>query len=323
MNTPPTDGIRVRAEALHGLVYEIFAAVPIPNADARLIADLLIDTDLRGVVSHGVVQVERYFNDFRSGAANPYPQVRVLHEAASTAALTGDGGLGFVVGTRAMKMAMEKARVTGVGAVTTTYHAHVGSSGKYARMAMREDMIGISFSGHSAGEFSEEQMVNSSASAVPLAFGMPAGPDHPYLLCDFSSNMPFDEDFFARHPEIYFRGLGISHVANIMSGTLGGQMLEEFDRRTVKFTAATQSGFFMALRIENFVSVPAFKADMDKLMAGVSRMQPYPGFSEAHLPGGPEWQREREYARDGIPLSRQAVEKLERVAGEAKVSVPW
>ena len=128
---------------------------------------------------------------------------------------------------------------------------------------------------------------------------------------------------FAKHPEVYFRGLGISHVANIMSGTLGGQMRAEFDPRTVEFTGATQSGFFMALRIESFVAVSAFKADMDKLMAGVSRMQPYPGLREAHLPGGPEWQREREYARDGIPVSQEAVDKLERVAREVDVAVPW
>ena len=59
MNTPPADGRRVPVEELRGLVAEIFAAVPVPAADAQLIADLLIDTELRGLVSHGVLQGER------------------------------------------------------------------------------------------------------------------------------------------------------------------------------------------------------------------------------------------------------------------------
>ena len=110
MNRPPTDGICVPAAALHQLVHEIFVAVPITDQHARLIADLLIDTDLRGVVSHGVMQVERYFTDFRSGATNTHPQLRILRESASTAALSSDGGLGYIAGCQAMDMAMAKAR---------------------------------------------------------------------------------------------------------------------------------------------------------------------------------------------------------------------
>ena len=323
MNKPPADGIRVPVAALHRLVYQIFAAVPVADEHARLIADLMIDTDLRGVASHGVMQAKRYFSDFRSGATNRHPEVCLLREAASTAALSGDGGLGYIAGTRAMRMAMAKARETGIGAVTTTYHEHIGSAGKYPRLAIREQMIGICFSGHSFRGFAAGQTLNGSADAVPLAFGIPAGPDHPDFLCDFSSNMPFDESFFAKHPEVYFRGIGLSHLANIMSGTLGGQMLSQFDRDAVEYPRANQSGFFMALAIESFVSVDAFKGDMDRLMAGVSGLLPYPGFARAQLPGGPEWDREREYCRDGVPVCREAQKDLEKIAAEVGLEVPW
>ena len=323
MNKPPSDGIRVPAAALHQLVHQIFQAVPVADRQAALIAKLLIDADLRGIVSHGVMQVKRYFTDFRSGATNTHPEVQILREAASTAALSGDGGLGYGIGTRAMEMAIDKARETGVGAVTTTYHEHIGSAGNYARMAMRQDMIGICFSGHSFRGFAPGQTVNESADAAPLAFGIPAGPDHPYFLCDFSSNIPFDEDFFAKHPEVYFRGIGFSYVGNIMSGTQGGQMLAEFDQSSVRYPVANQSGFFMALAIENFVSVEAFKGDMDEMMAGVSQLEPYPGFSKPQLPGGPEWNCERQYEGIGLPVCREAQENLEKIAGEVNVDLPW
>ena len=68
MNVPPKDGFRVPVEDLRRLVCAIYEAVPLPPEHARLIADLLIDTELRGVVSHGVAQVERYVRSFQEGA---------------------------------------------------------------------------------------------------------------------------------------------------------------------------------------------------------------------------------------------------------------
>ena len=56
MNTPPTDGVRIHAATLRDFTRRIFAAVPLPAADAELVAELLVDTELRGVFSHGVVQ---------------------------------------------------------------------------------------------------------------------------------------------------------------------------------------------------------------------------------------------------------------------------
>ncbi|MDP6700767.1 MAG: hypothetical protein QGH25_14040, partial [Candidatus Latescibacteria bacterium] len=70
-------------------------------------------------------------------------------------------------------------------------------------------------------------------------------------------------------------------------------------------------------------SVGAFKADMDYLMSQVAEMEPYPGLGSAQLPGGPEWNREREYARDGIPISQDAALGLERSAALVGVAVPW
>ena len=325
MNTPPTDGICVPVKDLRRLVAGIFAGVPIPEEHARLIADLLIDTELRGVVSHGVGQVERYVRSYQQGKTNAYPQVRVLKEGPATAALSGDGGLGMIVGTEAMHMAISKAREVGVGVATSTYHAHVGSSGKYVRMALREEMIGISFSGRNAAPaYSRDSSAQGSIQgSPPLAFGMPAGPDQPYFCLDMASHMPWDEECFAKMPQVFLKGLGIAHVANIMSGTLGGQMLPEFDRRQIEYTAADQSGFFMALDIERFSPLQAFEEDMDHLMREVGQMQPFPGFGEATLPGGRAWKKEKEYLRDGIPVSASAIGSLETLAGEAGLEVPW
>ena len=172
MNVPPTDGIRVAVNDLEELVVELFKAVPIPKDHARLIASKLVECDLRGVVSHGVLQVNRYVRSFQDGTVNPNPQIRVLKEGPTTAALSGDGGLGYLVATKAMAMAISKAQEVGIGATTSTYHAHLGSTGNYARMAMRADLIGISTSGRNAADhYNRDATIRGSIQGSPT-FGL-------------------------------------------------------------------------------------------------------------------------------------------------------
>ncbi len=323
MNVPPTDGIRVAVSDLEKLVVEIFKAVPIPENDARLIAGKLVECDLRGVVSHGVEQVHRYVRSFQDGSINRKPRIRVLKEGPATAALTGDGGLGYLVATRAMDMA--KARQLGIGAATSTYHGHLGSAGIYARMAMAGDLIGICTSGRNAADnYNREQTIRGSIQgSPPLAFGMPAGEGKASFLLDFASHFAIDDDTFLKYPPVFIKAIGISHVGNILSGTLGGQMLPEFSRGNVAFRGADQSGFFLAIDVDRFSDLDAFKTDMDHLMDEAGRMKPLPGFGESYLPGGKELEREMEYRRDGVPISAGTVEGLEEVAGELSIATPW
>ena len=325
MNVPPTDGIRVAVSDLEELVVDIFQAVPIPEDDARLIAGKLVECDLRGVVSHGVLQVQGYVRSYRDGSINRNPRIRVLKEGPATAALTGDGGLGYLVAVRAVEMAIARARELGLGAATSTYHGHLGSAGLYARMAMGEDLIGICTSGRNAADhYDRDQTIRGSIQgSPPLAFGMPAGEGKPAFLLDFASHYAIDDDTFLKYPPVFIKALGISHVGNILSGALGGQMLPEFSRGDVEFSGADQSGFLLAIDVDRFSDLDAFKADMDHLMDEASRMKPLPGFSESYLPGGKELERETEYRRDGVPISARAVEGLEEVAGELGVAIPW
>lgn len=325
MNTVPTDGVVVDAVELRRLVEQIFIAVPIPEEHADVIAQMLVDTDLRGVVSHGVTSVERYVRVFQERTTNPNPKIKLLAEGPATAALSGAGGLGIIVAIEAMKMAIEKARVSGVGVVTTTYHDHIGSAGKYVRMALRQHLIGVTFSGRSsAPSYATDASPQASIQgSPPLAFGTPSKSNQPDFLLDFSSRLIWDEDVFAKYPELYFRGLGLGHIANLLSGTLGGQMLPEFDRDQIEYPRADQSGFFMALNIDQFVPLQAFEEDVSKLMGAVAQMEPYPGLERADLPGGPEWRKEQSYRTKGVPISGDTMSSLTRLAKEFNLKTPW
>ena len=325
MNKPPTDGIRVDADDLRKLVEAIFTKLTLPAEHAALIARLLVDTDLRGVVSHGVHCVDRYVLDFQSGELNSRPQVQLLRQGPVTASYSGDGGLGIIVADAATQWVIDTAKRMGVAVATATYHGHVGSTGKYVRQAMRQNLIGISFTGrNTAPEYNLEASVFGTFQGSPaITFGIPSGPQQPDFLLDTGSNVHFDEQFFASRPELFFRCLGIAHVGNILSGTLGGQMLPQFDYRHVKYTGANQSSFFLAIDPEQFVPLDAFKADLDHLMDQVSKMKPLPGYSESTLPGGPEWQCDRDYAANGVPISATTVKALEYWAKRYDEPVPW
>lgn len=325
MNVPPDNATRVPVEDLRTFLLEIFAQVPISTEHAELVADLLIDTDLRGVVSHGVLQVERYVRGWQTGTCNRTPTVEILKQGPATAALSGDGGLGYIVATQAMQMAIERAEEIGVGIVTTTYHDHIGSAGKYVRMALRRNLIGVGLSGRSASPVYDRQstIAGSIQGSPPFCVGMPSGPDQPPFILDMSTHMPWDDDTFAKMPQVYLKAIGISHIANILSGTLGGQMLDRFNRDTIQFSGANQSGFFMALAVDRFVDPAAFLADMDHLMTQVGQMQPLPGFERAELPGGPEWRQEKAFRVEGIPLHPEAQKQLEVLAKEFGLQVPW
>ena len=324
MNQPPTDGVRVDAGALRQLVGDIFQAVSVPREQARLIAQLMVDTDLRGVVSHGVLQMERYVGDFRAGRVNPRPAVEVVREGPGTLALNGDGGLGIVVATQAMERVLDKAAQLGTAAATTTYHGHIGSAGKYVRMALRRNMLGLAFSGRSAAPSYDPQssVLGSIQGSPPMAMGAPAGPEQPDFMLDMATGMPGGVEF-EQSPALFFRALGLAHAANIFSGTLGGQMLPPFERGHIEYGSADQSGFFAAFAIDRFVAVDTFKADMDHLMGSVGAMRPFPGQAQAELPGGPEWRRQRQYEAEGVPIAGQAQRVFERLAGEFGLAVPW
>jgi len=325
MNKPPTDGIRVDAAVLRKLVEAIFTKLTLPAQHAAVIAELLVDTDLRGVVSHGVQSVDRYVLEFQGGELNSHPQVQLLRQGPVTAAYSGDGGLGIIVANEAMRWVIGTASRMGIAVATATYHGHAGSMGKYVRQAMRQNLIGISFTGRNAArEYDKESNVFGTFQGSPaVAFGIPSGPQQPDFLFDTATHVHFDEQMFAKQPELFFRSLGIGHVGNILSGTLGGQMLPQFDSCMVKYPRASQSSFFLAIDPEQFVPIEAFKSDLDHLMDQVSKMTPLPGYRESTLPGGPEWKCDRDYAVNGVPISAQTLKAIEHWAREYGEPIPW
>lgn len=163
----------------------VFLTMGCPEADAKLAADVLLRSDLRGIDSHGVARLSGYVRLWEKKRINATPIVKVVHETATTATVDGDGGLGLVVAPFAMKVAIEKAQTYGSGWVSVKNSNHFGIAGYHALMAVEQDMIGISMTNASplvAPTYANERLLGTN----PMCYAFPAG-KYPPVVVDMAT----------------------------------------------------------------------------------------------------------------------------------------
>ena len=145
---PAKDQVHVSEAALRATVTQIFEKLGLSPEDAAEGADVLTMTDLRGVETHGVSNMLRmYVRDYKAGKLDPRPGWKIVRESPGTAVIDAERRLGIIVGPKAMRLAMEKARTVGVGVVTVYNSGHFGAIGHYAMQAAQEGMVGVCFTG--------------------------------------------------------------------------------------------------------------------------------------------------------------------------------
>jgi LDH2 family malate/lactate/ureidoglycolate dehydrogenase len=102
-----------RADSLRAFCEEVFLSCDMAREDAYIVADSLVQANLRGVDSHGVARVGIYVKRLRMGLVNPHPNVKVVRESAATLLVDGDNGMGQVVGVRALDLGLDKVEECG------------------------------------------------------------------------------------------------------------------------------------------------------------------------------------------------------------------
>lgn len=333
MNVPPTNFIRVAPSDLHHWVTTVLRKLDLPDDHATQIADLMVDTDLRGVFSHGTQPLSGYCHGYRSGRINSRPDVRIIRESPVSVLVDGDGGLGHVATYRATMLAMEKARTTGLCMAVCRNHAHFGSAGKYVRMAIKEGFIAFCVSGLLA-RMPEDPNVSAWAhyplDNCPLSIGFPAKEGYP-VIADICSSVMDEWDveserfksIFSQMPAVVFRSFGLRAATDFLSAALGGMMLPGLRQEERKWSAAYYGAFLWVLDPAVFVDPEDFTGEVDRTTALIRALKPLPGYDRADLPGGPEWDREKDYREKGIPIGDGHQRSLNTVAEEVGVPGPW
>jgi L-2-hydroxycarboxylate dehydrogenase (NAD+) len=171
----------IPVDTIENFTIDVFQGLGIPEDEARICADVLITSDLRGIESHGVGRLKYYYDRIQAGVQFTKTEMEIVKETETTALVDGHHGMGHVIAYRSMRMAMDKARRYGLGAVTVRNGTHFGIAGYYPLMAAREGMMGLTVTNARpaiAPTFSTEPMLGTN----PIAFAAPSDMDYPFCF---------------------------------------------------------------------------------------------------------------------------------------------
>jgi L-2-hydroxycarboxylate dehydrogenase (NAD+) len=171
----------IPVNVIHDFMIQVFERLGTPPEDARICANVLIASDLKGIESHGVGRLKYYYDRIQAGVQFTTTRFEIVKETETTAVVDGHHGMGHVIAYRAMRLAMDKARQYGLGAVTVRNGTHFGIAGYYPLMAAREGMIGLTVTNARpaiAPTFGTEPMLGTN----PIAFAAPSDMDYEFCF---------------------------------------------------------------------------------------------------------------------------------------------
>lgn len=332
MNRPPETFVTVREKRLLAFATACFAAAGAPDDHAALLSRLLVNSDLRGVRSHGTRQVDGYCRAFEDGILNPDPQVRVVRETPAVVALDGDGSLGYLPMVRATEMAIARARELGLGMATVRGIGHYGSAGHYCRMCMEAGCIGFSVqggAGHGNAAGSDRKPQLAYFGNPPICFALP-GRDSPgvvldaatRILADYQNGPEFDA-LIPKIPAAFFKSVGYTAVAALMGGGLAGVTVRDA-AASERWPRARNGGTILAIDIAAAVDADAFYDEVDRMVRDVeATYEPFPGHDRALLPGAIEAERFAQHRRDGIAFGDMEQDAVRAVSERLDIPLPW
>ena len=348
-------GELVDAEALKKVVSKIFETLGVPDEDALLGADVLVQADLRGVDSHGVSNMLRhYVTGFKDGSINPRPNWKVIRETPTTANIDSDRGLGTIVTPKAMDLAIDKAKTVGIGMVTVGNARHLGMAAYHAMKALCHDMIGVCMTSTPVAvlpTFGAEPRLGTN----PIAVAVPAKSELPFVFDAATSSVASNKIEFAHRLGIQIPGGWVAgrdgkpimdpiqSPANVMGSgysllPLGGD--RELGSHKgyglgcfVDIMAGLLTGFgyganpgapnfghyVAAYSIDAFTEIEGFKEQMDEWSKMMKSTRPAPGQQRVYVPGQPEAEMEVHRRKSGIPLHPEVVDWIRNTCKEQSV----
>ncbi len=341
----------VQYDVLRSLSFDIFNATGIPADDARILADHLATSNLTGHDSHGVWFMPRYVPALRDNYRR-WEDHEVIKDAPSFVQIDGKGANGIVAVTRAVDLAMEKARSAAFGMVGLKNVSHIGRLGDFPPRIADQGMIGMVWM-NGGGEFlSPFGSADRRMRPEPIAFAVPRrnGPafmldmtlsvvaggkieqkivrDEPIpdgWLVDSDGKYVNDGKRYHAEPE----NVGVLPLGGMQFGHKGHglAMMIEMIVGPLALTGCTggQGGggiMILAVDIGQFTDVEAYKDEVEAHADYVRSARPVPGFSKIYAPGDIEEERREERLRDGITIPDPTWQEIVETAGELGVSVP-
>jgi uncharacterized oxidoreductase len=344
----------VQADFLQKVITAIFRAAGVPEAEAEIVAEHLLDAEACGVVSHGIIRVPQYVQALADGQIVPDAKLSILAETTATAVLDGQHGFGQVMAQRAMDWALDRAEQAGVCAVTLCNCGHTGRLGSYTERATRRGLAAlmmVNTGGH--GQWVAPFGGTAGRLATnPISIGLPTDGDAPLVLDMATSIVPegkiraaqaagrqIPEGWIidhqgrpARDPAALYgpprgallpfgghKGFGLALLIDALAGGLSGAGC--CTDANMPMAGKTDGVFLVALKIAAFCPLFGFQGTVRGLVQHVKSSPAAPGLTEVLVPGELEGRTRRNRLREGIPIESATWGALQEIGGRFHVAV--
>lgn len=336
---PDDIAVRVMPDVMHKVVVALLEHVDMTTDSATRCADALVYADVRGIDTHGVSNMmPAYLRWIDEGVIKPRANWSVVHENISTATIDSDSGLGLVVGSHAMELAIKKAKASGIGFVTMKNGGHFGAMAYHAARALEHNMIGMAMTMGGVGA-PPTNGAKAMLGSNPLAVAAPTKSEVPFVFDATMSTLPFNKIGLAKRlgaklpagmiadaegvpimedsdvpeklmilplgstPELgSHKGFGLLAVIEILSGVLAGQGARFMNPNVNQFGHQV-----MAIDIASFTEPEIFLNHMDSFMKGLRETPPVEGADRVVYPGMIEHEVEQDRQKHGIPYHPEVI----------------
>jgi LDH2 family malate/lactate/ureidoglycolate dehydrogenase len=340
---------RVDPEKARAFAASVYESHGMPAADAALVADSLVQADLWGHQSHGVLRLDWYRARIRAGRMSARTSAEFVANRGAMALIDGHDGVGQVLANRAMNEAIERAKQHGIGAVGVRNSNHFGTAMYYTRRAAQAGCVGFLSTNASpamAPWGGREKKVGNN----PWSIAAPAGTRPPLVLDIANTAVARGKVYLARQrgesiPEGWaldaqgrpttdpraaiegiilplggHKGYGISVMMDVLSGVLTGSAFASAVHGPYQSEHRSGAGHLaIAIDVEAFQPRADFEQHIDALIAELKSTPRAPGVEEIFYPGEIEARQAERNAREGLALPADTIADLRRVAGETRI----
>jgi uncharacterized oxidoreductase len=332
----------------------IFLAAGVPPEVAHRVAESLVESNLAGHDSHGVIRVEQYIEMLGDGRINPRAEPRVVRETDTTALIDGGWQFGQVAAREAMDAAVVKAWSHGVAVVQLFQSGHIGRLGEYAAQALTRDMIGmVATNNHGGGQIlAPFGGLARRLSPSPIAIAVPGGRDFPIVL-DMTTSVTAEgklrvkrargeklpagwiqdaqgrpsvdpADFYGPPSgsllplggDAGYKGFALAFMIDIMAGALGGAGTSRPDPPPLRGNGV----FVQVINPAAFGAADRFPKEVGSLVEYVRSSPLAPGFERILIPGQPEHETRLQRLQHGIPIEDDTWSKLQGISASLGLS---
>jgi ureidoglycolate dehydrogenase (NAD+) len=323
--------VRIDPGRLRTFASDVLQQTGLSKEHADIVADTLIDANLRGIDTHGIVRLDPYVERLEEGGLNVSPEPSISWSGTGTAVLDGDASPGQVATLRAMEEAIDQAATTGSAFVGVRNSNHFGTASYYTNYAAEHGYIGIAMT-HAGPNVTPFGGADPYFGTNPLSFGLPNGDDFPITL-DMATSVTakgniilaeeedeaippewaIDEDgdpttdpskFHALRPMAGPKGYGLAFVIDVFCGVLMDTVFgDDVPTMYHDVSSPQELGHFVgAIDIEAFTNLSGFTDRMQQMVDDLKNLHTADNFDEVLVPGEPEARTKAERLGDGIPL---------------------